>query len=122
MLLFDGRSSEVPPRRSSSRCTRGGDIDCRSGSSRDSGRQDSLEHLRYTNPSNLTCPHLSALFDSVHVKGVQAMTQDRRGKLSLVLPYFHDRARVLNNIKRDGAPAVLVVPEGLTRRGGACCT
>ena len=50
------------------------------------------------------------------------MTQDRRGKVSLVLPYFHELARALNSIERDDAPAVLVVPEGLTRRGGACCT
>jgi len=62
------------------------------------------------------------LFDSVHVEGVKAMTQDRRGKASLVLPYFQELARILNSIERDDAPAVLVVPEGLTRRGGAGCT
>ena len=92
------------------------------GSSRDRGRQDSLEHLRYINPSNITCPHFSALFDSVHVGGVKAMTQDRRGEVSLVLPFFHELARTQSSIKHDDAPAVLVVPEGLTRRGGAGCT
>ena len=58
----------------------------------------------------------------MHVAGLKAMTQDRRGKVSLVLPYFHELARVLNGTERDGAPAVLVVPEALTRRGGAGCT
>ena len=62
------------------------------------------------------------MFDSVHVEGVKAMTQDRRGKVSLVLPYFHELARILSSIERDDAPAVLILPEGITRRGGAGCT
>ena len=62
------------------------------------------------------------MFDSVLVEGVKALTQDRRGKLSPVLPYFFEIARILNSTKRDDAPAVLVMPEGLTRRGGAGCT
>ena len=62
------------------------------------------------------------MFDPVHVEGVKAMTQDRRGKVSLVLPYFHELARIMSSIERDDAPAVLVVPEGLARRGGAGCT
>ena len=64
----------------------------------------------------------SALFDSVLVEGVKAMTQDRRGKVSLVLPNSRELARILNSIERDVAPAVLVMPEGLTRRGGTGCT
>ena len=99
-----------------------GDADCSSGSSRDSGRQGSFGHLHYTNPSNIACPHFGALFDSVHVEGVKAMTQDRRGKVSLVLPYFHELARALSSTGHDDAPAVLVVPVKLTRRGGAGCT
>ena len=59
------------------------------------------------------------MFDSVHVEDLKAMTQDRRKKVPLVLFYFHELARDLNSIERDDAPAVLVVPEGLTRRGGA---
>ena len=50
----------------------------------------------------------------MHVEGENAMTQDRRGKVLLVLPFFHELARILSSIERDDAPAVLVVPEGLT--------
>ena len=81
-----------------------------------------LKLFANTNPPNITCPHFSVLFDSVHVADVKAMTQDRSGKVSLVLPYFHELERTLIRTKCDNAPAVLVVPEGHTGRGGAGCT
>ena len=46
-------------------------------------------------------PHFRALFDSVCVVEVKAMTQDRRGEVSLVLLNFHEPARALSSIELE---------------------
>ena len=66
---------------------------------------------RYTSPSNATCSRFNALFDSVLVEGVNALTQDWRGSVSFVLPNFHEIDKILDIIERDDANAVLIVPE-----------
>ena len=66
---------------------------------------------RYASPSNATCSRFNALFDSVLVEGVNALTQDWRGSVSFVLPNFHEIDKILDIIERDDANAVLIVPE-----------
>jgi len=66
---------------------------------------------RYASPSNATCPRFNALLDSVHVEGVNALTQDWRGTVSLVLPNFHELDKTLDILERDDSGAALVVPE-----------
>ena len=66
---------------------------------------------RYASPSNATCPRFIALLDSVHVEGVNALTRDWRGTVSLVLPNFHELDKTLDILERDDAGAALVVPE-----------
>ena len=66
---------------------------------------------RYASPSGATCPRFSALFDSVIVEGVSALTQDWRGTVPFVLPNLHELGEILDITERVGADAVLVVPE-----------
>ena len=66
---------------------------------------------RCASPSNATCPRFNALFDSVHVEGVNALTQDWRETVSFVLPNFHELGKILDITERNDAGAVLVVPE-----------
>ena len=66
---------------------------------------------RYASPSYTTCPRFNALFDSVDVEGVNALTHDWRGAVSFVLPNFHELDKILDIIERDYVDAVLVVPE-----------
>ena len=66
---------------------------------------------RYASPSNITCPRFNALFDSVHVDGANALTQERRGAVSFVLSNYHELEINLSSTECDDAPAVIVVPE-----------
>ena len=66
---------------------------------------------RYAGPSHATCPRFNALFDSVHVEGVNALAQDWRGALPFVLPNLHEIGKILDIIERVDAVVVLVVPE-----------
>ena len=65
---------------------------------------------RYASPSNTTCVRFNALFDSVNVEGVNALTQDWRSSVSFVLPNFHELDAILDIIERDNARVVLIVP------------
>ena len=64
----------------------------------------------YASPSNTKCVRFNALFDSVNVEGVNALTQDWRSSVSFVLPNFHELDAILDIIERDDARVVLIVP------------
>ena len=64
---------------------------------------------RYASPSNTTCVRFNALFDSVNVEGVNALTQDWRSSVSFVLPNFHELDAILDIIERDDARVVLIL-------------
>ena len=79
--------------------------------------------LRYAKPRHLANSTSNAFFDSVHVEGLNALTQDGRGAVSFVLPKFYELDRTLGITGRDDAQAVLAVPEwslGAWLRQGAC--
>ena len=52
----------------------------------------------------------NALFDSVNVEVVNALTQDWKSSVSSVLPNFYELGAILDITERDGARVVPIVP------------
>ena len=79
---------------------------------------------RYASPPYATCPRFNALLDSVHVEGVNALTQDWRGTSPLVLPNFHELDKILDIVERVAMTRTRLssCPSGPSEPGGVVCT
>ena len=71
---------------------------------------------RFVYKHNTTCPRFNSLIESRHPEAVDAMAQDWSSGVSFILPNFHMIDQITDEIERDNAEVVLLVPAWQRKR------